>query len=386
MSTKAQDNHLPGNMLTRGAFWTSLLFYALIAFEFFYMFSPFAMYFYGVYNPGLSLIRLSENTSWLTGFFMPHIARETKSFFISFHEAFGIFLFLSGLIAFTLGALQIYTGKIRKQKEVTSGVYRNIRHPQYLALMVASVGMVLIWPRYLVLFGCITVCFAYWMLAKTEEKICLRKYPGYKEYLRKTGMFLPSPIERSFPKLPKNTGTSVRVAVGVVLYMLLLTVSFYVARQLHTISIRSLYTHHIFDMVYLSPGKMTPETFSRVHSITANHAGIQEMLGSFDEDSRFIAYTMPIGLYISEIPMHLPPGVIPTHRSPSALDQQRIKIVFTKAVFGPGIIPHGLNIIQKAIHKTPVLEAHIDMHSQEIFKLLSGPFKDHYAGIPVPLF
>jgi hypothetical protein len=38
---------------TRSAFWASAAFYGLIAFEFFYMFSPFAVYLYGVYGPGL---------------------------------------------------------------------------------------------------------------------------------------------------------------------------------------------------------------------------------------------------------------------------------------------------------------------------------------------
>lgn len=41
---------------TKRAFWTVAMFYMLVAFEFFYMASPFALYFYSVYRPGLDFI------------------------------------------------------------------------------------------------------------------------------------------------------------------------------------------------------------------------------------------------------------------------------------------------------------------------------------------
>ncbi|MCC5906854.1 MAG: hypothetical protein JJU13_11635 [Balneolaceae bacterium] len=77
------ENSSSDKTLTRSAFWASAAFYGLIALEFFYMFSPFAAYFYGVYGPGLELLAAGERTSRLIAFFMPHIARETQSFFIT---------------------------------------------------------------------------------------------------------------------------------------------------------------------------------------------------------------------------------------------------------------------------------------------------------------
>ncbi|MDR8389723.1 DUF1295 domain-containing protein [Aliifodinibius sp. S!AR15-10] len=152
------NNTTDSNSLTRSAFWTSAVFYGLIAFEFFYMFSPFAAYIYSVYGPSLQILNLSESTSWLIAFFMPHIARETQSLFITWHEMIGMVIFSTGLLAFALGAGQIYCSKLTRGGAVSGGIYRWIRHPQYVALMVASFGMVLVWPRYLVLFGFVTVC------------------------------------------------------------------------------------------------------------------------------------------------------------------------------------------------------------------------------------
>ena len=42
-----------GNRVFKKSFWIAFAFYFLIGFEFFYMVSPFAVYFYSVYRPGL---------------------------------------------------------------------------------------------------------------------------------------------------------------------------------------------------------------------------------------------------------------------------------------------------------------------------------------------
>ena len=65
---------------TRRTFWTAAAFYALIAFEFFYMASPFAAYFYSVYRPSLNLLGDVPLLSGLTGFFLPHIVSGLSLF------------------------------------------------------------------------------------------------------------------------------------------------------------------------------------------------------------------------------------------------------------------------------------------------------------------
>lgn len=43
--------------------------------------------------------------------------------------------------------------------------------------MIASIGMLFVWPRFLVLFGTGTVVFVYIILAKTEEKFAWKNFP-----------------------------------------------------------------------------------------------------------------------------------------------------------------------------------------------------------------
>ena len=51
---------------TKRTFWTIAIFYLLIGFEFFYMASPFAIYFYSVYGPGLNSVNSNPTLAWLS--------------------------------------------------------------------------------------------------------------------------------------------------------------------------------------------------------------------------------------------------------------------------------------------------------------------------------
>jgi len=70
---------------------------------------------------------------------------------------------------------------------VTSGIYRYIRHPCYAGSIMCLVGIAMLSATVAVIF-----LSAWFFLAriKEEEKI-LGTNQGYREYARKTGMFLP---------------------------------------------------------------------------------------------------------------------------------------------------------------------------------------------------
>ena len=180
-----------GDGRARSLVWVSAAFYVLIAFEFFYMASPFAAYFYAVYGPGMDGLEASGFADWTLWFFLPHIVADTRSPLVNHAGAIGAVLFLGGLVVFAIGAFRVYRAKLLGRGTVTGGSYAVIRHPQYAALIVASLGMLLIWPRFLVLFATVVVVFTYGLLARAEESICSRRFPDYAAYRERTGMFVP---------------------------------------------------------------------------------------------------------------------------------------------------------------------------------------------------
>jgi len=115
--------------------------YGLVMFEVVIMASPFAFYFYAAYGPTLKWLNHSALTAWLTGFVLPHAVFTTSAFLEFLRWGFGPYAFRWGLLAFFILAVQIYGAKLVGKKTVTSGVYRYVRHPQYLCL-----GVCAFWP------------------------------------------------------------------------------------------------------------------------------------------------------------------------------------------------------------------------------------------------
>jgi len=76
---------------------------------------------------------------------------------------------------------------------VTGGIYRYIRHPQYLGLIVLTIGLLIQWPTIITLLMWPVLVLMYYRLAKREEREALEAYgERYIEYKRQTPMFLPS--------------------------------------------------------------------------------------------------------------------------------------------------------------------------------------------------
>ncbi|CAN0579653.1 unnamed protein product, partial [Laminaria digitata] len=225
----------------RSLFWASATFYVLIAFEFFYMASPFAAYFYAVYGPGLDWLQRIGLSDWTLWFFLPHIVEQTRSVLINSAQTTGLVLFFGGLAVFFFGVVQIYRQKLRRSDAFTDCLCGYVRHPLYTALIIACIGMLLIWPRFLVLFSTVTVIFAYVALARAEERMCLHQYPGYGDYMARTGMFLPkawgSRLSFNVPNRWMRIGLWLSLFFGIVA---LATVA---AFGLRGLAISSLYTH-----------------------------------------------------------------------------------------------------------------------------------------------
>src|SRR5512144_2209919 len=93
---------------------SAVVVYFIIAFEVLIMISPFAGFFYSVLNPLLTGLAARSSTRWHSVFF-------------------GL-----GIVVLLVCAGHIYAAKFRKKGAVLGGLYRFIRHPQYVALAIAG--------------------------------------------------------------------------------------------------------------------------------------------------------------------------------------------------------------------------------------------------------
>jgi len=175
---------------------SSIVLYFIIAFEVLIMISPFAGFFYSVFNPVLLKLAALPSTRWLSAFYLPHMVLPQDGL-LQFVRVMGSVLFVIGIAAFLVCAGQIYTAKLKKKGAVLGGLYSFIRHPQYLALGVAGLGLSILWPRFLTIVLWLLMTIVYYFLAKDEERRMLNSHEDtYRAYMSRIGMFFPVRIEK----------------------------------------------------------------------------------------------------------------------------------------------------------------------------------------------
>ncbi|MGA9639960.1 MAG: isoprenylcysteine carboxylmethyltransferase family protein [Terriglobales bacterium] len=159
--------------------------YLLITLEMLFMVTPFALYYYSVYSPVLVGSFSLPATGWLPAFFLPHLSTKIL-------PSMGALIVLLGLVGFAVSAFQLYYAKFRRRGVVQSGLYKRIRHPQYLFLGLAGLGLLILWPRFILLIVYINMLWFYYFLARSEEGRMEARYgEAYREQKQRTWMFLP---------------------------------------------------------------------------------------------------------------------------------------------------------------------------------------------------
>jgi protein-S-isoprenylcysteine O-methyltransferase Ste14 len=367
--------------ITRSTVWAVVLFYMLIAFEFFYMATPFAAYFYGVYKPFLGMLDRFPSLSWITGFFLPHLAEDTKSPLIDSIKIAGGIIAAIGLITFLICAFQVYYAKLFKKGMVSRGVYKYIRHPQYTAFAVCSFGLLLLWPRYLILFMFITLLFVYYLLAKAEERECESKFgESYLRYKDRTYMFLPIKFNVRFLRFR----TPLLIAG---LYLLTVFAALQTSRILKRVSISSLYSNVEKNAVYLSIHEIPALKMSSMIEDLKTSQEIQRFLNnSHNENAKLINYILPLDMYISEIPMIKPDDENCHVRQSSS--SVNYKIVYTAAGLPEDAeLKSEKDILYHATRLKPLIEVWYDLKAGRILKITALPAAVlRYKNIPEPVF
>ena len=375
------------NKSTRRTFWTVALFYGLIAFEFFYMASPFALYFYSAYRPGLNILLHVPGMAWLTGFFLPHIVVETSSNFINLHNIVGAILTIIGFLLFCFTAFQVYYAKIFKKGLVTGGIYKYIRHPQYTFFALCSFGLLLLWPRFLVLLMFNFLLFAYYFLARAEEKECENNFgQSYLDYKNRTGMFLPFRIT-----FIKNLGNRIQDKLGSAYFSILLItfsliISFFIAIGLKSLSLENLYTYTTNNAVYISVHKLDELQIKKISDIALSDDEVKRKLSDLGSNPRLLNYVVPADWYISEIPMHVTESDPQHFLRTTGYAKSAYKIIFAEPVFSCNCVISGKKIIGSARTIKPVMEVWLDKTLETVIDIKQPPTDDRYENVPLPVF
>jgi protein-S-isoprenylcysteine O-methyltransferase Ste14 len=206
-------------VLARGG----IVLFFIMALEVMIMISPFAFFFYSVFNPALHWLGRYPATRWLTDFFLPHMILP-PTHLLQGIRILGSVLFVAGCLLFIICALQVYLGKILQRGVAARGLYAHVRHPQYLSLALWGLGMSILWPRFIVLVTLSVMCVLYYWLARDEERRMMSRFgDSYALFRESRGMFLPRSLEsrlargiHGLPRFLQNPAAGALVVIALV--------------------------------------------------------------------------------------------------------------------------------------------------------------------------
>jgi protein-S-isoprenylcysteine O-methyltransferase Ste14 len=398
---------------------SAILLSFIVALEIVIMISPFALFFYAVFNPFLLALNQSPLTRWLTAFFLPHmIVPPTDA--LKLVRILGSVFFVVGLVVFIVCALQVYFGKLLKKGTATSGLYRIIRHPQYVGLALAAVGLAIMWPRFLTLVLLAIMIFLYYLLARDEEqRMCSRFGQDYREYMTRTGMFVPK-----FTKLFSRTYKENQPPnMWKTLVILLLLLVFLVGGGF---SLRTYTVHHLpmeeingIDALTILPsdtgmvGELLPDVLSdsTIASTLNHHRGgphvrilayfmpvdyvMQGMIANTGGEWQLYEQHKTIGMivdYIIHPFAHLTGGHAQhmamqshdpsKHNSPS----MRRRIIFVEVSSDQDVLNSPRDDFRINIKRVPLCFADIHIHTHEIVQVRDTPSGSGWGSVPTPMF
>ena len=362
------------------------LLYTLIVLEILFMVSPFAAYYYSIYATPLNALQDSPHSAWLTMYLLPHFT-YTDSWLANGLILISWPLILLGIVFFVVGFCQIYWSKFTGKGAVEGGLYRYIRHPQYAALAIIGLGTSLYWSRFIVVLAFVSMLYIYVFLARIEERICLEKFgEPYREYMNRTGMFLPRRCEYRWRGLgaliPRSPWLRGVVAIGI--YALVLAL---------TISAGHWLRGHVIDSLQIDDGQTRLTVFLAPVSASTRETVVE--LISNSELPGSIAYVAPSSWQIPEL------GFVPTadqdnhagmgellhpttHGNPLSFDEDRFTVLLADASTARANV-QGLDRLAQSLDIQSIEFVELDIAKGAVVDrrpAAEGP----WAGIPVPTF
>jgi len=382
--------------------------YGLVMFEVIIMISPFAFYFYTAYGPTLKWLNHSRATAWLTGFVLPHAVFTTSPFLEFLRWGLGRYAFGLGLLGFFLFAAQIYGSRLFHRKVVMSGAYRYIRHPQYLCLSIAAFGLFTMWPRVIIFLLLVGMLFAYYFLARVEERRMLNLHPGYAEYMRNTGMFLPgSPGGHAYALIfggMRDQALAHRLAIASWLLMVLLAGVGLRAYALGHLSRSS----HATNMELISVYPMSAERMQDIVALAIADSRVEEALRR-EPYATLVVHILPhnygmLGMFADVESHHMKPGNIHLSRFKylagcllpfldahprtdlMGSDGPEYRLVFSR-VDGPDGRPvPPRRILDVSAKMTPVYVADLNAVSGHLSQTIDPPRRSFWGDVKMPIF
>jgi protein-S-isoprenylcysteine O-methyltransferase Ste14 len=409
-----------GSVGKRFAWVSAIVLSFIVALEIVIMISPFAFFFYAAFNPFLLALNQSPMTRWLTAFFLPHMVVPPNEVLMVIRILGSVF-FVVGMLIFLVCAGQVYIGKVLKKGVATKGFYTIIRHPQYLGLGFAALGLAIMWPRFLTLTLFAVMLFLYYLLAKDEERRMTNRFgESYISYTERTGMFLPRVIEKvligssksqrrlSFWKAILIFVVLLVVVIGSGFFLRAYTVHHLPLQQVNGVDVIAITKEDLVAAEQLLPSmlqapaiasKLQPIENSKGHRLLAYFIPIdyvmQGMIADTGSEWKLFEQHKTIGMiteYIFHPFAHLTEGHAHNagmqahnpsmHNSPA----MKRRVIFIEVSASGGELTSPFDDFDINTTRTPLFFVDVHLHTGEILQVQNTPAGSGWGTVPTPMF
>jgi hypothetical protein len=343
--------------------------------------------------------------------------------FLTVIRILGSVLFVAGMSAFLVCAVQVYLGKALKKGTAIRGLYAFMRHPQYVSLAFAALGLAIMWPRLLTLFLLAIMLFLYYVLAKDEERRMLNRFgESYASYMNRTGMFLPRVVENRFTNNP-NPDRLLTLGKAGLIFLALLVIVVGGGFILREYTVRHLPLEQVSNVDVIT---IAPEDSSTVHELLPAvlvDTVVASKLHSYQvkPGHRLLAYFIPIDYVMQGMiantgdewklfEQHKTIGMITDYvlhpfghltgghahhmdmtsmkHGPEmyALPAMKRRVIFIDVFSDNAELSSPLDDFGINVKRTPLFFVDVHLHTAEILQVRDTPAGSGWGTVPTPMF
>jgi len=333
----------------------------------------------------------------------------------------GSVFFVLGIIIFLFCAAQVYLGKLLKRGVATKGLYALIRHPQYLGLGMAALGLAVMWPRFLTLTLFAVMVFLYYLLAKDEERRMTNRFgESYISYMNRTGMFFPYFIEKALigsSKSQQSLGFGKAILILAVVLVVIIGSGFilrvYTAhhlplKQVNGVDVIVITKEDLAAATELIPPVLQePAIVSKLKSIENNEGHrllaylipidyvMQGMIADTGGEWKLFEHHKTLGMiteYIFHPFSHLtgghshPAGMQAHYPSMHDSPAMKRRVIFIEISANHGELKSPFDDFDISIKRTPIFFVDVHLHTGEILQVRNTTPGSGWGTVPTPMF
>ena len=136
----------------------------------------------------------------------------------------------TGVCLFLVAAIQFFTK--RREGFVTAGLYSRVRHPQYLGIIIATLGFTFTSERPMSWIAWLNLTFLYLLLANSEGKAMKKKYEKEAQaYEQQVPFILPLLSPNISKRVPTPKSKLGKFAVLLFVYVSIMTIAWIILKE-----------------------------------------------------------------------------------------------------------------------------------------------------------